>query len=181
MRRDDQVRTGRREGGLIDENPVSPGLIGMDVPFHFRGRVRSPPDPDLRHGLLSTGTVPVIELHDVVGAKCAMSSERGGHVPVLKQDGATSLPNVYAAGDCAGIGGDAAEGGKAAAAAVLASLGKQDEAADRRSAPGPRHGSTRSTISCIGRERCSPQAAPDVLACSLRRPNSRRSGARRPC
>ncbi|MFK8253072.1 FAD-dependent oxidoreductase [Ancylobacter terrae] len=78
---------------------------------------------------LAIGAVPVIELFDVLGAKRTMAPERGGHVPVLGVDGATSLAHVFAAGDCTGLGGDAAAQGRAAARAALASLDLPVEAA----------------------------------------------------
>lgn len=77
---------------------------------------------------LAVGTVPVIELLDVLGAARAMTPGRGGHVPVSSADGATSLPHVFVAGDCAGLGGDAADGGRRAGQAALRSLGRPVEA-----------------------------------------------------
>lgn len=73
---------------------------------------------------LAVGVVPVIELLDVLGAARAMAPERGGHVPVTSAGGATSLADVFAAGDCTGLGTDAAESGRATAQAVLRSLGR---------------------------------------------------------
>ncbi|MBB3769580.1 thioredoxin reductase [Angulomicrobium tetraedrale] len=77
---------------------------------------------------LAVGAVPVIELFDVLGAARAMVPERGGHVPVVDAQGATSLAHVFAAGDCTGLGGDAAAAGRSAARAALASLGRPAEA-----------------------------------------------------
>ncbi|WP_226580301.1 FAD-dependent oxidoreductase [Acuticoccus sediminis] len=74
--------------------------------------------------VVAVGAVPVIELFDVLGAARVMDPARGGHVPVLGPDGATSLPGVWAAGDCTGLGGDAVAEGRAAARAALASLGR---------------------------------------------------------
>lgn len=73
---------------------------------------------------LAVGTVPVIDLLDVLGAARTFAPERGGHVPTVGADGATSLADVFAAGDCAGLGGDAAAGGRIAAHAALLSLGR---------------------------------------------------------
>ncbi|HSI40796.1 MAG TPA: FAD-dependent oxidoreductase [Xanthobacteraceae bacterium] len=78
---------------------------------------------------LAIGAVPVIELFDVLGASRAMVPERGGHVPVIGSNGATSLPHVFAAGDCTGTSGDAVESGRAAARGALASLGRPGDAA----------------------------------------------------
>ena len=74
---------------------------------------------------LAIGAVPTVELAAALGCKLTYRGEMGGHVPVTSQDGATSLPGVFCAGDCAGLsphdacvlqGRDAAE----AAAAWLA-------------------------------------------------------------
>jgi thioredoxin reductase len=51
----------------------------------------------------AVGLVPMVELLDVVGAKLAYDAARGGHAPVLAGEGATTLPNVFALGDCAGV------------------------------------------------------------------------------
>jgi thioredoxin reductase len=48
------------------------------------------------------GTVPTIELLDVLGCRLAFRSELGGYVPVVDHEGCTSVPCVYAVGDCAG-------------------------------------------------------------------------------
>jgi thioredoxin reductase len=53
--------------------------------------------------VLGIGAIPVIELLDALGARCAFSAERGGHVPVTDGVGMTSIPGVYAVGDCAGV------------------------------------------------------------------------------
>jgi thioredoxin reductase len=53
--------------------------------------------------VLGIGTVPVIELLDAVGCRTAFSPARGGHVPVTDDWHRTSLPGVYAVGDCAGV------------------------------------------------------------------------------
>ena len=78
--------------------------------------------------VMALATVPVIELLDVLGAKRLMAPERGGHVPVVAEGGATSLSEVFVAGDCAGLGGDAQGSGRRAALAALASLGRTSEA-----------------------------------------------------
>ena len=85
--------------------------------------------------VLAIGAVPVIELFDVMGAARQMVPTRGGHVPVVSPEGATSVPGVWAAGDCTGLGGDAAASGRAAARAVLASLGRAAASADASAGP----------------------------------------------
>ena len=67
--------------------------------------------------VLAIGAVPVIDLADVAGAR------------ITRRDGAyvveTSPPGVFFAGDCAGLGADAAASGRAAAQAALRSLGHE--------------------------------------------------------
>jgi thioredoxin reductase len=75
---------------------------------------------------LAVGLVPAIELLDVVGAKLAVDPERGGHVPLVTDGVRTSRPEVFVAGDAAGLGLslEAAKAqGRAAARAALESLG----------------------------------------------------------
>jgi thioredoxin reductase len=80
--------------------------------------------------LLGVGTVPVIELLDALGCRTTWQPERGGHVLVLDAAQRTSMPGIYAVGDCAGIWpaktldpGIARAEGRRAAAAVATSLG----------------------------------------------------------
>lgn len=100
-------------------------------------------DPERRREIacdticLAVGVVPVIELLDVLRAARVMAPERGGHVPVVLPGGATSLADVFVAGDCAGLGDDAVESGRAAAQAVLHSLGRQGDAMVASLSPKP--------------------------------------------
>jgi thioredoxin reductase len=52
---------------------------------------------------LAIGAVPAIELAGVLGCRLAFRGDLGGHVPVLSNDRATSVPGVFCAGDCAGL------------------------------------------------------------------------------
>lgn len=78
--------------------------------------------------VLAAGVVPVIELLDVAGAAIVFDPARGGHVPLIDADGRTSVPMLFAAGDCSGITPGktrnpeiaAAEGARAAIAAATA-------------------------------------------------------------
>lgn len=54
---------------------------------------------------LAVSAVPAIELLAAAGAGIAVVPARGGHVPSLAANGATSLAGVFAIGDCAGIDG----------------------------------------------------------------------------
>jgi thioredoxin reductase len=76
------------------------------------------------------GIVPNVELLDVLGCKLAFRSEQGGYRPVVDDAGRTSVPCVYAVGDCAGSFDAkildplmAAAEGRRAAAAVARALG----------------------------------------------------------
>ena len=73
--------------------------------------------------VMSVGTVPNVELLDSLGCRMQFEPLRGGWVPSRGNDTATSAPNVYAIGDCAGLGADPTEEGRRAARAVAASLG----------------------------------------------------------
>jgi thioredoxin reductase len=84
---------------------------------------------------------PAIELLDVLGASLAMQPALGGHAPVSPDGTATSLPQVFLAGEVAGAPGgaglaieDAEACGRRAGRAVLASLGRAPAPAH---APGP--------------------------------------------
>jgi thioredoxin reductase len=70
--------------------------------------------------VLAIGAVPVIELADVAGARLRRS-EAGAYVPTTENAPA----GVFFAGDCAGLGGDAAADGRAVAQTVLRSLGHE--------------------------------------------------------
>ncbi len=79
--------------------------------------------------VLAVGTAPVVELLDVAGAEIGFVGSRGGHVPMTDRDGRTSIPGLFAAGDCAGVSAGktsdpeiAAEEGRRAAAAACADL-----------------------------------------------------------
>jgi hypothetical protein len=88
---------------------------------------------------LAVGLVPAVELLDVLGARLAVDPELGGHVPVLTDGVRASRPEVFVAGDAAGLrqGQDAAEHGRAAARAALASLGKGVAPGAAAPAPAP--------------------------------------------
>ncbi len=53
--------------------------------------------------VLAVGATPVIDLIDAAGCKVAFQPERGGYAPILDASQRTSIANVYAVGDCAGI------------------------------------------------------------------------------
>ncbi|SNB75329.1 Thioredoxin reductase [Arboricoccus pini] len=84
---------------------------------------------------LALGVVPVVELLDVLGLKPVLDATRGGWIGKAGADGATDAPQIYVAGDCAGLGGDAVAQGKAASLAALRSLGREVEASSAAPAP----------------------------------------------
>ncbi len=53
--------------------------------------------------ILGVGTTPVIDLFGALGCEIAFQPERGGFAPVVDGDQRTSIADVFAAGDCAGI------------------------------------------------------------------------------
>jgi hypothetical protein len=86
--------------------------------------------------VLGIGAIPVIELLDAIGCRSVFSPARGGHVPVTDFSQMTSLPGVYAVGDCAGVWAEksidrsvAEAEGSRAAAHVARSASADDTAA----------------------------------------------------
>ena len=69
---------------------------------------RAPERLDCDTICLAVGAVPSIELAASLGCRTAFRGDLGGHVPLTFSHGATSLPGVFCAGDCAGLVGDAA-------------------------------------------------------------------------
>jgi thioredoxin reductase len=57
---------------------------------------------------LAIGQVPVVELPAVLGCRLAFHADQGGWVPEADAAGATSVPGVSVAGDCAGVADDVA-------------------------------------------------------------------------
>jgi thioredoxin reductase len=80
--------------------------------------------------VLAMAAIPAIELIEAVGCTVSFQAARGGHVAVVDGSQRTSLPFLYAAGDCAGIWASktlsdntARREGRIAAVAALRSLG----------------------------------------------------------
>ena len=72
--------------------------------------------------VLAIGAVPNIELLDSLNCQLEFVASKGGWVPRLDANHATSVRSVYAVGDCAGLGSDAADEAQRVARAVAASL-----------------------------------------------------------
>lgn len=86
--------------------------------------------------VLAVGATPVIDLLDALGCRIAFQAERGGYAPVVDADQRTSIRNVFAVGDCAGIWqaktrnrAIAENEGRRAVAAITAGLGLADDSA----------------------------------------------------
>lgn len=80
---------------------------------------------------LAVDRVPSVELLDVAGARLVLDGSRGGFVPHVEPGGATTLAEVFVAGDCAGLASGpprdvatAQAQGRAAARAAWRSLGR---------------------------------------------------------
>jgi thioredoxin reductase len=116
----------RAEGGSDGVEAVIVAPLGPDgVPLQGRDQ-----RIECDAVLLGVGTVPVIELLDALGCRIEYSAERGGHVPIIDGACRTSVPSVYAVGDCTGVWPaktldpeTAQAEGRRAAADVAASLG----------------------------------------------------------
>jgi len=92
--------------------------------------------------VLAVGATPVIDLLDAAGGKVAFQAERGGYAPVLDADQRTSISNVYAIGDCAGIWAAKTRDraiAEAEAARAVAALGTAARADSAASLPAPEY------------------------------------------
>jgi NADPH-dependent 2,4-dienoyl-CoA reductase/sulfur reductase-like enzyme len=86
------------------------------------------------------GLVPATEASRLFGAAHAFVATRGGWVPLLDAWQRSSVPRLFAAGDCAGIAGAAAapHTGEIAALAALHDLGRLDPIRATAAAAAPR-------------------------------------------
>jgi thioredoxin reductase len=81
---------------------------------------------------LTVGLSPLAELSWLAGCQCEYSASLGGYVPLHDEDMRTTVPGIFAAGDCAGVeeASIAIEEGKLAGLSAAQYLGKiSDEAA----------------------------------------------------
>lgn len=92
--------------------------------------------------VLAVGASPVIDLLDALGCRIAFQPERGGYAPLVDGDQRTSLRNVFAVGDAAGLWSDktrdrsiAEAEGRCAAAAIARDCGVDDGRAVAAAAP----------------------------------------------
>jgi thioredoxin reductase len=80
---------------------------------------------------LALGVAPAIELLNAAGGRLEPDTHRGGHAPAL-EGWATSLPGVFAAGDCAGLAGSETAAAEQGRQAARQALGAAAEGAPRR-------------------------------------------------
>jgi thioredoxin reductase len=116
------IETGELVRGTIGRLEVEGVLV---APVADAGRTREIGCDTIICGV---DVVPTIELFDLLGCAVVWRSEFGGYVPRLDPEARTSVPGVYAVGDCAGVS-DAALGdaGRAARAGTrLAAIVARD-------------------------------------------------------
>jgi thioredoxin reductase len=84
--------------------------------------------------LLGVAAIPAIELIEAAGCAVSFQVDRGGHAPIIDGSQRTSLPFLYAAGDCAGtwpsktlFNDTGRREGRIAAVAALRALGVEPE------------------------------------------------------
>ncbi len=87
--------------------------------------------------VLAVAAIPAIELIEAAGCSVSFQAARGGHVAVVDGSQRTSLPFLYAAGDCAGVwpsktrsDDTARREGRIAALAALRALGVEPDGSE---------------------------------------------------
>jgi thioredoxin reductase len=98
-------------------------VVGIDAQGRALGRECSLACDGI---VLAVGATPVVDLLDALGCRIAFQPERGGYAPLVDGDQRTSLRNIFAVGDSAGLwpgksrdrGVAEAEGRRAVAAIV---------------------------------------------------------------
>jgi thioredoxin reductase len=101
---------------------AEPGGMGVAAAIVQRDGAQTPERLACDTICLAIGAVPTIELSSVLGCRLAYHGARGGHVPLTNADGATSLPGIYCAGDCAGLAPEAEQRALVTARAAIAWL-----------------------------------------------------------
>lgn len=132
---------GLEVGGIVDvathPTAAEASLRARDIPVHMGHAVRATlgvmelegmriaplADPGAAFDIAcdtvvcALDLVPNVEMFDLLGCAIAWRAELGGFVPSIDVDGRTSVPGIYAAGDCTGVTDPAiADPGLAAAA-----------------------------------------------------------------
>ncbi|MDP3320271.1 MAG: FAD-dependent oxidoreductase [Bosea sp. (in: a-proteobacteria)] len=75
-------------------------IVGVDAQGRALGSGRSLPCDGI---VLAVGATPVVDLLDALGCRIVFQPERGGYAPLVDGDQRTSLRNVFAVGDAAGL------------------------------------------------------------------------------
>ena len=102
------VETGA--AGEVGGHRLVDGVTGMRAeggPLGVAGIVLDGPGGEQRIAcdtiIIAVGTVPLVELLDSATCRTVFDPARGGPVPVLDAMQRTSVPGIFAAGDCAGV------------------------------------------------------------------------------
>ena len=86
-------------GHVIAGAEAGPEGVTAAILTHEGASVRIPCDTIL----LGLASIPVVELADAAGCRMVFSAAHGGHVPATDAVHMTSIPGIYAIGDCAGV------------------------------------------------------------------------------
>ncbi|MGI6033834.1 MAG: NAD(P)/FAD-dependent oxidoreductase, partial [Coriobacteriales bacterium] len=79
------------------------GAVIAEVDDHFQPIAGTEKTLDVDTICIAVGLTPMSQLADTAGCELVMDRKRGGTVPVIDEYGETTVPNVYCAGDAAGI------------------------------------------------------------------------------
>jgi NADPH-dependent 2,4-dienoyl-CoA reductase/sulfur reductase-like enzyme/Pyruvate/2-oxoacid:ferredoxin oxidoreductase delta subunit len=79
------------------------GAVIAEVDDHFQPIPGTEKTLDVDTICIAVGLSPMSQLADTAGCDLVLDRKRGGTVPVIDEYGETSVPNVYCAGDAAGI------------------------------------------------------------------------------
>jgi thioredoxin reductase len=129
-----EILTGHVVREAVGRDAVEAALVStLDAEGHPAGEERSIACDGI---VLAVGATPVVDLLDALGCRIAFQAERGGYAPVVDAEQRTSLGNVFAVGDCAGLWPAktrdralAENEGRRAVAAIAAGLGLADDSA----------------------------------------------------
>jgi len=168
-----RVRTGHTVARILGEAGVE-GAVTVRLDADWRPVPGSETTVAVDAVCLGFGLVPSTELAALAGCAHRYAPEAGGWVPVCSEDGETSVPGVYVAGDGGGIGGARAAvvEGRIAGLAAAARLGALSPAtAAARLAPlRARRRGLRRAAAALGRagrvrDGLAALVTPDTLVC----------------
>lgn len=96
-----EILSGHVPREAVGQDGVEALLVGALDP---QGRPSGPERSIACDGVvLAVGATPVVDLLDALGCRIAFQPDRGGYAPVVDAGQRTSLGNVFAIGDCAGL------------------------------------------------------------------------------